>query len=274
VSAQTPTPEARVLPFRRPAVTPRVRRRSVWARLGRPFAQAFAMVAVPTAVAAWLFSSPTFALARIEVTGNRHVEPAWVEKTLAPLVGENLLRLPLAAVEARLRLNPWVDQVTIDKRLPRVLAVELAEREPKALLRAGSELFYLDGAGRIIAPFDPLRGPGDLLLVSLATLPGEDLAGAFAIADELARVRPDWARSLSEVEVLGEGDFRLFLGALPFPLLVRSGTLAERLPVVASLLPEIERRYAVVDALDLRFARRIILQPERSEAWQKRKTTS
>lgn len=258
---ELPPLEAKVLPFRRPAAAVRFRRKSPWLTLGKPFLQATTMVGVPFALGLWLFTSPTFGLATIEVEGNRFVETAWVERALAPLAGVNLLRLSLPTVESAVASNPWVERVTIDKRLPDRLRLVVEERRPAALLRTPGELVYLDAGGRAIAPFDPLRGPGDLLLVSIATLPGAELSGAFALARELERSAPDWAGSLSEVEVLGEGDFRLHLAALDFPVSVRSGTLAARLAELRRLLPELTRRYGALSFVDLRFDRRILLQP-------------
>jgi cell division protein FtsQ len=258
---ELPPIDAKVLPFRRPAAAVRVRRPSPWAALGKPFLQALALVGLPGALFLWLFGSPSFAFTGVEVAGNRHVETAWVERTLRPLYGENLLRLSLPAVESALATHPWLERVTLDKRLPHRLRLTVAERRPRALLRDGARLLYLDAAGRPIAPFDPLAGPGDLLLVSVATLPGVDLSGAFAVAGELERAAPAWAATLSEIEVLGEGDFRLHLGALDFPLTVRGGTLAARLAALDRLLPELERRYGALAFVDLRFDRRIVLQP-------------
>jgi cell division protein FtsQ len=258
---ELPPIDAKVLPFRRPSSAVRVRRANPWIALGKPFVQALALVGVPGALGLWLFGSPSFAFTGVEVTGNRFVETAWVERTLEPLYGENLLRLSLPAVESALTTHPWVERVTLDKRLPHRLRLTVAERRPRALLREGGRLLYVDGAGRPIAPFDPLAGPGDLLLVSVATLPGADLSGVFAVARELEAAAPDWGRSLSEIEVLGEGDFRLHLGALDFPLVVRAGTLGARLDALARLLPELERRYGALAFVDLRFDRRIVLQP-------------
>ncbi len=260
---ELPPIEAKVLPFRRPTAAVKVRRRSLWMVLGRPFAHALLLVGAPLGVALWLLTAPTFGLESFEIDGARHVDASWVEAALAPLKGENLLRLPLDAVERAVVANPWVERVTIDKRLPDRLHLALDEREPVALLRETARLFYVDRAGRRIAPFDPARGPGDLLLVSSAGPPGEPLAGAFEVERELAQAAPDWARSLSEVEVLGEGDFRLHLGALDFPLLVRTGTLAERIATLRRMLPELERRYGRLAFIDLRFDRRILLQPDR-----------
>jgi cell division septal protein FtsQ len=257
----TPAAEARVLPFRRPASAVRVRRKSPWLVLGRHFAQALLLVGSPIAIGLWLFSSPTFALTRLDVDGHRFVERAWVDRTLSPLLGANLLSLPLPLVAEMLSTNPWVEGVTVQKRLPNELRVSLVERRPAALLRDGLTLAYLDAEGRTIASFDPLRGPRDLLLVSVAPSTGAAPAGAFAVARELEAIAPRWAASLSEIEVLGEGDFRLYLGELAFPLLVRSGTLKERLAELERFLPKLDQRYPKLSFIDLRFDRRIIFQP-------------
>jgi cell division septal protein FtsQ len=253
--------DAKVLPFRRPAAAVRVRRRSRWLVLLGPLGRAVALVGVPMALALWLFGSPTFAFARVEVEGERHLETRWVEAALAPLVGENLLRLSLPAVEQLVRANPWVAEVRLEKRLPDRLYIEVRERQPAALLRTAEGLTVLDERGLPIAPWQPGWGGGDMLLVSVGAATAVDLGGALAVAAELARVAPAWARTLSEVEVLAEDEFRLDLGALPFPLLVRAGTLAERLPVLGTLLPELASRYPAIGAVDLRFERRIVFQP-------------
>jgi cell division protein FtsQ len=253
--------EARVLPFRRPASAVRVRRRSPWRALAGLLPKAATLVAAPIVGGVWLFDSPTFALARIEVEGNRRVPASWVESALAPLGGANLLALPLERVERAVAANPWIAAVTIDKRLPDRLRLALAEREPAALLRRPTGLVLLDGDGRAIAPLAPGAVDGELLLVSIGAATEVDPAAALALAAELERAAPDWAPTLSEVELLSEDDARLYLGALPFPLAVRRGTLAERLPELRALLPELARRYPGITAVDLRLARRIVFEP-------------
>ena len=253
--------DSKVLPFRRPPAAVRVRRKSRWLALLGPLGKAVLLVGAPVAAGFWLLTAPTFAFARVEVEGERVVEPAWIERTLAPLVGENLLRLELPAVERLVLGNPWVAAARIEKRLPDALHVELVERQPAALLRTVEGLLVLDAAGRPIAPWEPQLGGGDLLLVSLGSTTEVDLGGALAVAAELERVAPSWGSTLSEVVVLADDEFRLYLGAVRFPLAVRSGTLAERLPTLIALLPELERRYPALALVDLRFARRIVFQP-------------
>ncbi|MGE0638703.1 MAG: cell division protein FtsQ/DivIB [Thermoanaerobaculia bacterium] len=278
MSRELPGADARVLPFRRPASAVRVRRRNPWLAIGRHFAQALVMVGGPTAVALWLFTSPTFALGAVEFGPHPHVSDAWVNEALAPLVGKNLFRLELPDVRARIAEHPWVDRVTVEKRLPNRIVLDVVERSPAALFHDGATLSYLDGKGRVIAPYDPEHGPGDLLLISKASRFETDPAEAFALSHELEVAGPpELFQSLSEIELLGGGDFRIHTSLWPFPLLVRAGTLAARLESVRTLLPELERRYGGVAFIDLRFDRRIVFQPaprERTGEWPKQNSTS
>jgi cell division septal protein FtsQ len=255
------TADGKVLPFRRRSSAVRVRRRNPWLALAAPLARAAFAVAAPAALLLWLFVSPTFALARLEVAGNRYVTTAEIERALEPFRGDNLLRLPLESLERALASHPWIAAATFEKRLPDRLRLAVVERRPAALERTASGLVVLDPEGRRIAPWRPGLGGGDLLLVSVGARSEVDLRGALEVAAELERVAPDWAATLSEVEALSEEDFRLWLAALPFPLLVRGGTLAERLPGLRALLPELEGRYPALAAVDLRFERRIVFQP-------------
>lgn len=247
---------------------PRIRhsRRPPLLRLARTFLLAFAVVGLPLASVLWVVRSPVFALHDLEVSSDgARVSEAWVRRTLEPAHGWNLPRLPLAWVDAALRRHPWVASTALTKELPDRLHVAIVEKREVALERDGDAYWYLDAEGEPIVAYDPADGPTpgagiDLPLISAAS-PELDLRPALELGHEIAEVAPRWAAGLSEIEVLGEQDFRVWSAALPFPLLVRSGTLAGKVARLEELLPEIARRYDGVEAVDLRFARRIILQP-------------
>ena len=90
----------------------------------------------------------------------------------------------------------------------------------------------------------------------------EALRRALDATAELRKANPDWAKSLTRVDVLGEEDLRLHTKDLPFPLLVRRADLAAKIHRFEALLPELGRRYTALEIVDLRFARRIIVQPK------------
>jgi len=253
--------DARVLPFRRRPFAAKRRRRSLWLVALSGFAGALVVVGLPIGLIAWVLTSPRFALHTVDFDGGQRVTRGFVQRTLSPLLGENLVALPIAEVRALLGSHAWIDGVEVRKQLPDRLVIRIAERVPAALLRSGSDLWYLDAAGRRIARLEPADGAADYLLVSSSSDVEVEPARALALARELAVACPEWAAKLSEIEVLGDEDFRLYTAALPFPLLVKAGTLAERGRSLNELLPEISRRYAQVQAVDLRFERRIVIQP-------------
>ena len=271
VSVLPPGAGGRVLDFRRRGTPPRRRRKSLLVKLLKPLAAAAGLVALPVGVVAWVLTAPLFRLREIDVRELKgspgRVPAAAVRQSLAPLQGRNLVRLSLADAEARVRSNPWIASVEIAKDLPHGLRVRVSERKPIALLLAGSDLVFADADGRAIAPvatpaeLEAARRSG-LLVVSFARAPYPNgMAAALKVAAELGRVEPNWAAKLAQIEVLGEEDFRLRTDALPFPLVVKDGEVGPKVQRLVTLLPELSRRYPKIDAVDLRFSRRIVVQP-------------
>ena len=205
-------------------------------------------------------------MSELAVTTGERVPEMWIRQTLAPLAGENLPLMQLAQAEKMLRRHSWVQGADLRKDLPARLSVRVTERQAVALLRDGNGLHYLDTAGRTIAPFDPRARVADLPLVSVTDRPNEKatpatLRCAVELLSEIDDVQPSWATDLSEVEILGEEEFRVHTANLPFPVLVRAGTLHQKARRLEALLPHIVERYGAAAAIDLRFARRIIVQP-------------
>lgn len=253
--------DGRVLPFRRPPSAVKRLRRHLLVRLARPFSGALLLVGLPTASVWWLLTAPRFGLRTIAVEGGERVSAAWVKETLAPAHGYNLIQLPLETLGARLASHPWVLGVDLHKELPDRLRVRIIEKRATALLRSGSQLFYLDPAGATIDRYDPAAGPIDFLVVTRPAGVNGEPAGALELAQEIERERPDWAAGLSEIEILGERDYRITTETLPFPLLLEAGDWARRARYLETLLPQILDRYDGVAAVDLRFSRRLIVQP-------------
>lgn len=261
-----------------PSVTPlrrhrgarlRHSRRPRWQRFAKPFALALFIVGGPTLLSVWVFRSPAFALTDVVVTNDdgRRVSDAWVRHALSPARGWNLPRLPLPWIDAALKRHPWVEATALRKDLPNRLSVHVIEKKEVALehrATAGDDepaFWYLDRQGAAIAPFDPAPGVEIDLPIVTGGSGAIGFRPALALREEITTVEPGWGASLSEIEILGEQDFRVWSAGLAFPLLVRSGTLAHKTSYLQELLPEIARRYPDVEAVDLRFARRIIVQP-------------
>ena len=261
-------PSARVLDFRRRGAPPRRRRRSLLLTLLKPLLTAVGMMALPAGLAAFVLTAPPFDLREVQVRGAAdRVPEGWVLEALRTLQGRNLMLLSLSEVEGRLRQNPWIESVEIVKEPPHGLRVELTQRRPVALLLSAGHLAYADASGRAIMPvsspseIETARRAG-LLVVSFDHPMREGgMTDVLAVAAAIGRVQPDWAAKLSKIEVLGEDDYRLSTEALPFPVLVSRNGVSQKAERLVRLLPELQRRFEKVDAVDLRFSRRIVVQP-------------
>jgi cell division protein FtsQ len=257
-----------VLPFRPSKDRPVKRlKMPLWRRLLKPLALAIVIVAAPAFLIVWILQSPRFALQDIQWSArneNRRVEQDAIIKGLERFAGQNLWLLSLADVEKQLDQQPWIASISLRKVPPRTLVVEIVEKHEIALYRYGYDLYYLDASGKRIERFDPTKAPrgsaADLPILSGGD-PAVHLEAAVDLLRELEKNQPSWYASLSEIEILSEQDFRLFTSEVPFPLLVRAGTLNDKAHRLEALLPQIVERYQAIAAVDLRFARRIIVQP-------------
>jgi hypothetical protein len=96
---------------------------------------------------------------------------------------------------------------------------------------------------------------------------------ALDVVAELRRAQPTWGLEVREIEVLGEGEYRVSTAALDYPLLLKRGTVAEAVTNLQLMLPEIARRVPAVALADLRSPRRLVIQPLRGAAAATRPST-
>lgn len=226
----------------------------------KPFVTALLLVGLPLTAVMWVTTSPVFELSEVRIEPTLQVTTEEIAQALSALEGRHLLGLTLADVESLLSDNPWIEGAAIRKELPDRLVVEVRERKPVALLRRDEGLFYVDRTGFVIEPYDP-AGPVDLPLLSLAPGAPLEVGRALVVATTFDRHAPGGAVGLSEVELLGLDDFRIHSAALPFPVLVSGKEVKTQLEKLEKLLPEINRRFPSVAAVDLRFSRQIVVQP-------------
>ncbi len=232
------------------------------------------------------------------VTAER-VNRSWMEARLEHLMGRNLVWMSMESVERSLSGHPWIAGVEVTKELPDRLRVAVVERRPVALLEGAGERWYVDRTGRVIAPVGHGEVPpgeaerrGRYLLLGVAAAAtgvkpapedartdgaagaGEAagpkggappvreavLARALDVVQAFSRAAPEWGSRLSRVEILGEEDFRLETGALPFDLLVQAGQVEGRVRALRDLLPRLLARFPGPASVDLRFSHRIVVR--------------
>lgn len=220
-----------------------------------------AILVAPLLATTWLATSPVFALRAIDVRGADRVEREWVRAQLLDLHGRHVLAITLGEVRGRLEHHPWVASISIRKQLPDQMTIELSERQPALLSRRGDTLFFVDARGETIAEWSPDPRREDLPIViwsGEAPVPTREVQ---MLLEELAAVRPVWAREVSEIEPLGDGDARLLTAALPWALIVRRGAVAAGVARLEQALPALGERAHHPVVFDVRFERRVVVHP-------------
>ncbi|HTE50243.1 MAG TPA: FtsQ-type POTRA domain-containing protein [Kofleriaceae bacterium] len=219
------------------------------ARAAKPGAITLGVIALAAAAIflgyRWLTGSSRFALAGVEVRGVHQLAEADVALAVRPSLGENLFRLPLDAIERRLRAEPWVADVSVRRRLPDQLVVDIDEHHAAAVIDLDG-LYLADASGHVFKRADVARGEANGLPV------------VTGVARDVYRRRPDEAQeiiraALAAAATYAAGPDRPALGEVHRDP-DRGLTLYTRRPVVALHLgrpagpDELRRRLSLFDA--------------------------
>ncbi|MCW2543882.1 MAG: Polypeptide-transport-associated domain protein FtsQ-type [Frankiales bacterium] len=120
----------------------RLLRRTGWALVGL----------APLAVAGWvLLASGLLAVEKVTITGLGRLTQAQVQQVVDVPDGTPLARVDTSAVEARLQALAPVDHVTVSRRWPHELRVEVVERVVVVAERSGTSWILRDRTGAAVA---------------------------------------------------------------------------------------------------------------------------
>lgn len=132
----------------------------------------------------WATTSPTFAITDITVTGNTRATDAQLARLGGVEKGMNLVALDTSAVERAIHgQHPWVKAVTLTRRFPTRLSIDVVEHQPVATVALG-DLYLVSDDATLIKGVRPGEG------VDLPLITGLDRDELAAHKDEsLARVQ-------------------------------------------------------------------------------------
>ena len=238
--------------LRKGAVVPRKKKRGRFVRL---FFLALVVGGAGYGLYRYL-ESPQFELHRIQVSGNRRARTEEVLRTVEPWRRANLIALDLTPIARAIGKHPWVERVTLSKRLPDGLAIRVTERRAVALYRDGARLWWLSSEGRPIAIYDPRADPEEYVLVS-----GDRraLAGAVGLLLDLRSTSSDYFSALSEISALPDGGFGIMDSIFRRPVRVLRRDASAKIRALLEARSFIDSRGWEARAIDLRFADRIVL---------------
>lgn len=152
-------------------------------------------VLVAIGFAYWLaYSTPVFAVDKVEVRGAPSELGREVSLATRDLVGRSLVAIDAGEVEGTLRALPEVAGVSVDRAFPNTLVVKIAPERPVAVVRSGTSAWLATGAGKVVRAIEvgTRRGMPRLWLRRGATIrvggqiPGGLISATRALAEARA----------------------------------------------------------------------------------------
>lgn len=97
-----------------------------------------------------LACSPIFSIKNVEISGNNHVSETEIRNLLNIKEGDNLFLTFNFVIRKRLEPNAYIKDVTVRRKLPNTLSVEVKEREIEFVFAKEDTYYYFDKDGKFL----------------------------------------------------------------------------------------------------------------------------
>ena len=211
--------------------------------------------------------APLLRVSTIVVDGARRVSEGEV-RAAAAFRGQHILALDLDAARAGLRALPWIEDVQLRRVLPSTIEVTVTERAPVGIARVGRRLYLVDGEGVLLDDYGPRFSALGLPIIDGLEGRGGAAKGvdrrrsalATRLIGQVSR-HEELARRLSQIDVRDPEDAVVLLSGDPARIHLGAERFVERLSTYLDVAPTLRAHVSDIDAVDLRFGRRIYVRP-------------
>lgn len=214
----------------------------------------FARQAARAAAATYqLTADAGFAVDDVLVEGRKRTRADAILGVLAVRRGTPILALDPDLARARLEALPWVRRASVERRLPRLLYIQLTEREPMAIWQRDGRLSVIDRGGNVIPGVEPKK------FAELPLVVGEGAAREAGPLLAMLRREPDLEKLVLAAVRVGERRWNVQL----------EGNVEVRLPETEAIeawiqFARLERKHGLlgrdVVAIDLRQPGRLVVR--------------
>ena len=194
-------------------------------------------------------------VAHVVIQGRANTPEPLLRAAIGVAVGDPILGFSVEAARTRIETLTWVEQATVERRLPDTVVVALKERRPFAIWQNQKKYVLIDRAGQIVANQDVALFKDKLPLVVGPGAP----AGANSLLTTLDKYPALAGRILASVRV-GERRWDLHLKN-NIEVMLPEGHETEAL----DRLMQLHQDHALMDrplaAIDLRLPDRLVVRP-------------
>lgn len=102
-------------------------------------------------------ASADLRVADVVIEGRSNTPEPQLRAALGVKVGDPLLGFSLEAARARIEALTWVQNASVERRMPGTVVVNLTERRPFAVWQNSNKFVLIDRAGQVVAEQDPVK---------------------------------------------------------------------------------------------------------------------
>ena len=257
--------DRRFLRSQLPAGRRRHLRTRPWWRVLRTLAGAAVLAGAAWWAASAAADLPWLRVQHIRVHGNQRVHAGEIAALLEGMTGQSLVSVDLERWRSRLFASAWVADATLRRRLPGTIDVEVRERVPIGIARAGTDLYLVDAAGTVIDEYGPRYADCDLPIIDgliatpVSVPPAVDRARGQLVSRLMSelRTRPDLAGRVSQIDAGDVHDVHVILDGDPAVVRLGETRFAERLESYVGLQAALREHVPDIDYVDVRFGERV-----------------
>jgi cell division protein FtsQ len=194
-------------------------------------------------------------IGEIKIEGIENTPEPVLRAAIGVRKGDPILGFSLEATRANIERIPWIEQATVERRLPGLLVVNVKERAPFAIWQNDRKFVLVDRKGQVVANQDVAQFKHLPLVVGV---------GAPAAASDLLdalRDRPALAEKVSASVRVGERRWNLHMVNGTDVMLPEGHETA-----ALDRLMQLQQEHAVLDrplaAIDMRLPDRLVFRPK------------
>lgn len=206
-------------------------------------------------------------LERIEVLNLRRLTREEVVELAGVKQGDGMFALDLRRIGEQLQKNPWIAKAKVRRYFPHTLSIELAEREPLAVVNM-SYLYYMDGNGDVFKPLTE----GDSLNYPVVTgITEEDMGrdpegcrgalksaiGVIALLQSGTVLKME---DVSEIHLDKGYGVTLFTAQGGVPIKLGNDGFGEKLARLSRIYGELRAQMTALEYIDLNYGDKIIVK--------------
>jgi cell division septal protein FtsQ len=240
---------------------------------------AFALACIAVAVAgSWAVyavkRADLFTVRHFSVVGNERLSEEAVVR-LTGLGGKSILIADSAKAVERLKTSTWIRKAYVRKELPDTIKVKVAETVPVAYLRDRDGVYLVDDAGIKLEKVDASSASPARLLPVIKTR--NSIGGSAAASNsrtpdlrlymETVRLAGEINRTRefknSVIEITGTRAEDISINVDGTVIYVGNGDYEKKLRGYIAHRKEIDSRHILVEYIDIRFANRLIVKPQK-----------